>query len=606
MDQFHHQVDELLIAPRLDLLRGNIPTFSIERGTLRISGHTNDRSAANMFADLRRIVSFFNTNLQPALIPMFSSIFIPNLTTRLISSSLSSSVPSSLDDLPDFEALLNETRSFEDFLHQVSWARETELRDWTIRAPKVWLAKRRESCLDSTRQIIARGTSSVKVVERVETQKMKIHSLGERTALERDQKGVDREDSTWGGNEPPADTAPAKSGQIDIDDDEDASGWGLDEDLDIEDEEPVGEAPGNTKDSDSGIDDGLDNMDWGEWGEDDDQQQMKPQTPTTTVPASLATRPIESQTSNRTPSSHSQDVTLRESYTVTLIPDAIMELVIQVVDEAGQLSQLPSTSIASASPGLLSIPTLIFDAYRALAPISYPADISSNMYIYNDCIRISEQLLHLDLPSSALPENGEKDDIDLVQCFGKRHYAKEIASQRTILCDLLDGAQGFLACTDYPQSINCETAISSTITRIHEIHGHWSKVLSPSTLSQSLGLLLNTVVTKLVNDIEDMADIPAAESVKLSEFCEEISKLESLFPEGPGGISTIAFYCRNWLKFRFLHQILESRIADILYMFREGHLEGFGTDELVDLVKALFADNENRRRCVDEIRRGKI
>jgi len=52
-------------------------------------------------------------------------------------------------------------------------------------------------------------------------------------------------------------------------------------------------------------------------------------------------------------------------------------------------------------------------------------------------------------------------------------------------------------------------------------------------LYQAIGSLLNTVATKLINDIEDLSDISADESIKLAALCAEIIKLEVLFtPSG--------------------------------------------------------------------------
>ncbi|KAG0638182.1 hypothetical protein HOY80DRAFT_968902 [Tuber brumale] len=604
IDHLHHQIDTLLVAPRFDSLKGSAPTFSVGGNILRMGGNTNDLSATRMFNDLRQMIIFFNRNLPSGITLVFSRIFIANLTTRLMSS-LSSSVPSSLDDLPKFEALLKETREFENFLHQISWTKETELREWTERAPKVWLSKRKETSLDRARQILSRGTSAVKVVERTETQEMKVTSSTERRKSVGAPMDVWNDDCGWGDEDTPVDTAAAaESLQIDIDDD-DASGWGLDEDIDIEDEEQKeDEKPSQPVDAPT-EEDGLDNLDWGEWGEDDpgiEAQELM--TASDTAPAK---KPTESKSAIMPSSYHSRDITLRESYTITSIPDAIMEIIVRVVDEVKRLSTMPPSAVTPAASGMLSIPSLVLAAYRALAPTSYSTNISSNMYVYNDCVRIAQQLQGLEVTVELIhPNNNWDTDINLIQSFGKHHYSKEIGLQRTILCDFLDGAQGFVGCTNFPQSADCQTAISSVVARIKEIHTSWSQVLSPSVLFQSVGLLLNTVVTKLINDIEDIPDIPAADSEKICTFFEEISTLESLFPSAPGGagVSTTGFHCKNWLKFRFLQQILDSRIADILYMLREGHLEGFETEELVDLVKALFADNDNRKKCIDEIRSG--
>lgn len=614
VDQLHQQIDTLIITPRLDTSKRSIPALSVDGDTLRITGRSNDLSADHMFADLRLIFTFLDSNLPKSVTTTLSRILVPSLTTRLRTTTLSQSIPSSLDDLPEFEALLDIVRKFEDFLQEIHWTDETELREWADRAPKVWLSKKTETCLDRLRKIIAYGIAETKVVERTETQKVKEHHQSNSVVPE-DPWNEDWKDE----DETPAVAKEAvKSLQMNLDDDEEPSGWGLDEDLDIEEDESLKEelekAELEEKGEEKPADEGLEELDWGEWGEDVDEPS-KPQTPVTAdfTPSTTASE-ANSSSPHAKPTSavhvpygaSSRDVTLRESYTVTSIPDAVLEIIIQVITEARRLSTLPASSITPAARGLLSLPTLILAAYRALAPIHYAADTASNMYLYNDCVRLSEELANIDTQQGLNFTATEKGDMAMISLFGKRTYAKEIASQRIILTDYLDGTQGFVRCTEYPQSLACETAISSVISRIREIHASWSPVLSQSTLSQAIGSLLNTVVVRLIHDIEDMSDIPEAESVKLAGFMEELGKLESLFPEGPRGISTTGVYCGHWIKFRFLQQVLESTMVDILYMFREGHLEGFEEGVLCDLVKALFADSENRRKCIDEIRKGRV
>jgi len=64
-------------------------------------------------------------------------------------------------------------------------------------------------------------------------------------------------------------------------------------------------------------------------------------------------------------------------------------------------------------------------------------------------------------------------------------------------------------------------------------------------------------------------------------------------------------YTPNWFKFVYLAEILESSLADIKYLWQEGELKlEFQFGEVVDLVEALFADSEYRRKAIAEIRRG--
>ena len=60
-----------------------------------------------------------------------------------------------------------------------------------------------------------------------------------------------------------------------------------------------------------------------------------------------------------------------------------------------------------------------------------------------------------------------------------------------------------------------------------------------------------------------------------------------------------------WFKFQYMGELLEASLADIRYLWGEGELKlEFDADELVDLIEALFADSEHRRRTISEVRRG--
>ena len=284
--------------------------------------------------------------------------------------------------------------------------------------------------------------------------------------------------------------------------------------------------------------------------------------------------------------------------------------------------------VAPASFGLVQLPGLILSLYRATAANFYTRSISGNMFLYNDSLYISEQLRkysqdHLPRPTSRNPNSVPtfhlEPDILALTLFGKRAYGKEMESQRQILSDLLDGAQGFANCTEHPFAQECDLAISSAVDRLRNLHAQWKPVLSHSALLQSLGSLLSTVINKIIVDVEDMPDISEPESQRLAAFCNRIATLEDLFlaesnASGPAVaaaatenpiIPLTAVYAPNWLKFQYLANILESSLVDIKYLWTEGELSlEYGVEELIDLIEALFADSEHRRRAIGEIRRG--
>ena len=275
-------------------------------------------------------------------------------------------------------------------------------------------------------------------------------------------------------------------------------------------------------------------------------------------------------------------------------------------------SRYDGLPMSSSSTGLFTLPRLILTMYRAGAPPCYSAHPSGNMFLYNDSLWLAERLQEC-VSQSSHASTKLQSDISALMLFGKRAYGMEMESQRTILSDLLDGAQGFKNCTMAPFAQECDLAISSVIDRLREIYQQWQAVLSHSALLQSVGSLLSTAISKIIVDIEDMSDISEPESQRLTAFCNRLAALEDLFlpqqateaaKSGQATIPLTAVYTPGWLRFQYLAQILESSLVDIKYLWEEGELGlEFEVDEVAELIEALFADSEHRRRAIADIRR---
>lgn len=244
--------------------------------------------------------------------------------------------------------------------------------------------------------------------------------------------------------------------------------------------------------------------------------------------------------------------------------------------------------------------------FKATASSFYTLKLNSGqMYLYNDSLYLADQIRTI-VEEKQLSRLAS--DIDALEKFGKFSYSKEMQTQRTIITDLLDGAQGFSQCSEQPFLGECENAVSATVDRIRDVYKEWQPILSHSALLQSIGSLLSTVINKIIIDIEDMGDISEPQSQRLVSFCTHVSKLEDLFtPEPTAGVESVpmtAVYVRGWLKFQYLVNILESSLADIRFLWQEGELRlEFSPDEVVDLIKALFAESDYRRKAIAEIRR---
>lgn len=244
--------------------------------------------------------------------------------------------------------------------------------------------------------------------------------------------------------------------------------------------------------------------------------------------------------------------------------------------------------------------------FKATSSTFYSLKLTSGqMYLYNDSLYLADEIRKLveEHDLSRL-----QPDVEALEKFGKLAYSKEMQTQRTIVTDLLDGTQGFGQCSEQPFQADCENSVSATVDRIRDVYKEWQPILSHSALLQSVGSLLSTVINKVVIDIEDLGDISEDQSRQLVSFCNQLTKLEDLFmPETNGDIEALpvtAIYVPSWLRFQYMINILESSLADIKFLWLEGELGlEFSADEVIDLIEALFAESDYRRRAISDIRK---
>ncbi|PGH07705.1 centromere/kinetochore protein ZW10 [Blastomyces parvus] len=590
-DVYSYILDPVLLPPGAE----ETFTISCDGNSIQLLPQPSTAPPADIFDTLIRFLKYLEQYLPATITDLLNAKLAPPMISGLISKKLLPSIPAVVDGMQEFQVILERIHKFQQALDALGCPGSIELTSFTQQIPRIWLNQRRIKSLDEVRVALSASSGETRKVERVETEQVS----------QKDKVFAENSDDWNAGwvsdNEPSNDTGTLK--QSVNQEDDDFSAWGLDE-PDVQEPEQQDKPAGD--EGDGGEDA------WG-WGDEDEVDLAGPQAES----SGPATQPAADVNGGHGDGKDSprREVTLREFYTITDIPDAIMGIIQSQVSDSEKLAspEYSNLPIASSGPALLSLPTLVIAIFKALAPMIYPQKFTGGqMFLYNDSMYFAERLRELTETHNL---SRLKPDIETLEKFGRIAYSKEMQSQRTILSDLLDGSQGFGSCAVQPYLGECENAVSTTVDRMRHVHKEWQSILSPSALLQSIGSLLSTVINKMIIDIEDLSDISDAESQRLAEFCNKISKLEDLFlPESKPGqeipgeqseaVPMTAIYVPNWLKFQYLTNILESSLADIKYLWTEGELQlEFSPEEVTDLIRALFADSDHRRRAIAEIRR---
>ncbi|KAL8943241.1 MAG: hypothetical protein Q9211_001059 [Gyalolechia sp. 1 TL-2023] len=554
------KLEHTIMEPRLALGAGSLERLLVvESNRMTLSEASSPSSMQRLFSELGAFMEFLQTRLPPLIFNPLSEALGPKLVMNVIAIRLSSAVPEELAALQEFGSTREKVSQFASTVDSCGWPGADQLRNWTNTIPEAWLEKRQTNSLDKVRQLLKRGFGEISAVERVETQVVtqQDHLFGGNT-------NNDDWNAGWSDEE---DRSPVeKKAKSRDEEEEDGSAWGLD-------------------DADNAEDDA-----WG-WENDKDTGEISETPQPEKAPLPKGT--VNGHTGSRQKSE--REITLRETYNITSLPIGVLDLLNTVLTDRDAIEQ------------------------RASASNYYSLNNNGNLFLYNDCLWLVDQLRKVTQTRKQARERPSdsslrfEDDIVVLQAFGKRSYGNEMESQRTIIKDLLDGAQGFANCTEPPFSRECDLAVTSIVDRLRTIHGQWKSVLSHSALMQSVGSLLSTVIDKIIIDIEDMSDISEPESQRLTAYCKQLIALEDLFlPQQepvPSGqqqepVPLTAVYAPGWFKFQYLSEILDSSLVDIKYMWTDGGLKlEYGVEEMVDLIEALFADSEHRRRAIGEIRR---
>ena len=208
-----------------------------------------------------------------------------------------------------------------------------------------------------------------------------------------------------------------------------------------------------------------------------------------------------------------------------------------------------------------------------------------------------------------------------------RRLTQAQASQRAAIAECLDEASRFRNTSDESRFAACQRAVKQVGYTLERLAHVWrvrvsgaeigliqQNVLTARAFDAALGSLVNGVFSRVLEDIGSQDDISEEESKRLNVLCRELHSLQTIFVppyrglNGGGGegedapTTTIGDHAPLWFKFVYLSELLEASMADVQYLYGENMLRDFTADELIRLVRALFADSANRAKFLERIR----
>lgn len=328
MAQLWHEVDQAVIGPRTNDAHSTLPAITVDGHLLLTNGQT-DNSIDSLLTDMDKVFSYFAERLPADLIDSMSALMMPEVTSRIISVWLDSAVPASLQEMDHFESIMATAKQFCARLTELKFAGFNELQEWVEDAPNVWLAKCRETALDTVRVRLSQGLGSPKQVERVEKQLVSraegqglAAAPATAAATEEDDWGAawddEEEHQEEASKEPEFKKEIQKPAESHDEDGADAWGWGEDGEAQDTSSARPEEPKQETQDDDGGDA-------WG-WGDDDTQQEPR-------------NEPAARQPSSAPAPAEQREMTLKETYHISSMPEPVLQLIFAILEDGAALTQ---------------------------------------------------------------------------------------------------------------------------------------------------------------------------------------------------------------------------------------------------------------------------
>ncbi|KAG6888664.1 hypothetical protein C0995_006782 [Termitomyces sp. Mi166 len=312
-----------------------------------------------------------------------------------------------------------------------------------------------------------------------------------------------------------------------------------------------------------------------------------------------------------------------ETYAVSVRSKLLIHLVEYVLAEGKHLASSSIFPVSSSAQTLTPVGTIllltapaILDLHRALYPIKFSKALQSpevGMRYANDCAFLAGEVERVKHGATTVVAERLGECAECLRVLSDSWYHDVIIREQKALDKILKaGTQGFTYTGDQDRYDECESAMTQVLKEVRQLASRLKGIVTKTRYYTAIGLVVEAVLGRAISDILALPDIPEVESHRLSELCHIFNALEGLFVEDTTQVrivpamrpSFVVAYVPSWLKFSYLTELLEASMADITYLFEEGALVDFEVDELVRLVRALFADTQLRTNTIAKLMGG--
>ncbi|XP_016088830.1 centromere/kinetochore protein zw10 homolog isoform X1 [Sinocyclocheilus grahami] len=235
---------------------------------------------------------------------------------------------------------------------------------------------------------------------------------------------------------------------------------------------------------------------------------------------------------------------------------------------------------------------------------------------HNNCMFIAHHLLTLGFQFKPyLPlKDGVAYFVDLVPGFrrlGARCFVAQMNVQKAEMLERLSTARNFSNLDDENNYSVASKAIRQVIHQLRRLGKVWQDVLPVNIYCKSIGTLLNTAISELINKIMMLEDISNMDGERLRTLCQTIIEEGPLvfnpLPEENKNKKyqeEVPVYAKKWMTLKEISMVLNANLQEIVDRWAEGKgplAVEFSCNEMKSLIRALFKNTERRAAALAKI-----
>ncbi|KAF8517993.1 Centromere/kinetochore Zw10-domain-containing protein [Hysterangium stoloniferum] len=339
--------------------------------------------------------------------------------------------------------------------------------------------------------------------------------------------------------------------------------------------------------------------------------QVKLSTLNSPVHAQAVTKQATTPTFKETKKAKKQE--RRQSYAVSGRAKKVLEIAVEALREGQDLLQssifanFPLGKATNPGQLLLTVAPAILDLHRALYPIAHSASLARDTNLVmrwsNDCTFLSNEITRLKHLNDTIDDKWT-DTADRLKTLSEVSFQNAVDIEQETVRNILAAAEGFKNVSNSQRWQECTSVFSQVLQEITKISHQWKDTLTRDGYFRAVGLVVDEALFRIMDDIFSLQDIPEADSERLSDLCESLTPLEELFVYAPDEQSAAGMHVPLWFKFSYLSWLIKGSIADISYLFDRGVLVDYEIDELIRLLRALFAETPLRESTIAKFSQG--